>query len=358
MAEQWSQAKDDAYNAAVARGDMATAGALVAERDALVAANDAWHRAHGTGPYAPTGGGGGGGGGSAADSSAAAQNRLIEVTREYFRTNGMEAFIAGMEKYVRQGYTGDEIMVALKNDAAYKEAWDKRFAGNAQRRANGFAELLPSSYIALEQSYKSLMSRYGVPVTLFDSPDDFAELIGGDVSAVEVNDRLGEASAFVNYSGNEEVKRQLREIYGLTDQEMFAYVLNPDKTIDYLKSESRRNLNRANVGGAAAASGVRLASDFRDEIAKMYESSNVSNSFADANNKFTNVAADQGNYSRLGALSGEVATAEELVREQFALTGGADIGNKKRSLAARERARFSGQSGLGASSLSAGRRAQ
>lgn len=289
---------------------------------------------------------------------AAQQNRLIEITRDYFRTNGMEAFIAGMEKYVRQGYSGDEVMLMLKNDADYKEAWGKRFAGNAARVANGLTELLPASYIAMEQGYKSLMLRYGVPTTLFDDANDFADLIGKDVSALELNDRLGEASAYINYSGNDAVKQQLRDIYGLSDSEMFAYVLDPTRTSEYLASESRRNMNRANVGGAAASAGVKLAAEFRDEVAKMYESAGTSASFADANSRFTAVATESPMYQRLGALSSVAATSDELVREQFDMAGAGDVAAKKRGLASQERARFSGQSGLGSTSLSAGRRAQ
>jgi len=63
-------------------------------------------------------------------------------------------------------------------------------------------------------------------------------------------------------------------------------------------------------------------------------------------------------YQSLAARSKQVATADERVREQFGLTGGAGVTNKKKVLASQERPRFSGQSGLGASSLSTGRKAQ
>jgi hypothetical protein len=272
----------------------------------------------------------------------------------------MEAFINGMEKYVRAGYSGEDIMVMLKNDAEYKDAWATRFAGNAERVKNGLAELLPASYIAMEQGYKQAMLRHQMPATLFDDPADFASLIANDVSAVEVNDRLQKASDYTNYSGNAEVKRQLRELYGMTDAEMTAYVLDPKKTMSYLDSESRRNLNRANVGGAAATQGVGIQNLLRDEIGGYYDSVNSSytSTFADSTTKFGKVAEQTPAYQRLGALSSEVATADELVREQFNLTGAADVAVKKKGLASQERARFAGQSGLGASSLSAGRAAQ
>ena len=288
----------------------------------------------------------------------AEQNQLIAITKNFFQQAGMEAFINGMEKYVRAGYSGDSMMVMLANDPDYKAAWDVRFAGNVARQQAGLSQLLPSDYIELEQGYKQLMIRWGAPTTLFDNNDDFNELIGKDVSVQEVNDRLAEAAQYINYEGNENVKSQLHDIYGMDENEMFAYVLDTKRTTDYLQSESRRNLNRANVGGAAITQGVSLSQQFRDEVARSYESQLTANSYADASNKFSTVAKESPLYQRLGALSGVEATSDELVREQFDLAGGTGVDFKKKSLAAQERSRFSGQSGLGASSLSAGRRAQ
>ena len=295
-----------------------------------------------------------------AEAAAAQTNRLIDITRQYFKANGMEAFIGAMEKYVRAGYSGDDVMVMIKNDADYQQAWNKRFAGNAERIKNGLTELLPAAYIQMEQGYKTAMLKHQMPATLFDDPADFAALIANDVSAVEVNDRLQKASDYINYSGNAEVKRQLRELYGMSDSEMAAYVLDPKRTMTYLDSETRRNMNKANVGGAAVTQGVDLGNALRDEIASSYDSINsaYTSTFNDSTAKFGQVAKEAPAYQRLGALSNDVATADELVREQFSLAGGAGVTNKKKVLASQERARFSGQSGLGASSLSTGRKAQ
>ena len=299
---------------------------------------------------------------AAADAAAAAAqtNRLIDITRQYFKANGMDAFINAMDKYVRAGYSGDDVMVMIKNDADYKDAWNKRFTGNAERVKNGLTELLPAAYIAMEQGYKQAMLKHQMPTTLFDDPADFASLIANDVSAVEANDRLQKASDYINYSGNAEVKRQLRELYGMSDSEMAAYVLDPKRTMAYLDSETRRNMNKANVGGAAVTQGVELGNALRDEIASSYDSINsaYTSTFNDSTAKFGKVAEETPAYQRLGALSNDVATADELVREQFNLTGGTGVIGKKKVLASQERARFSGQSGLGASSLSTGRKAQ
>lgn len=285
---------------------------------------------------------------------------LLAVTRRYFQQAGMGAFLAGMEKYVRAGYSGDAVMVLLANDAEYKAAWEKRFAGNAARRANGLAELLPAQYVEVEQGYKQLLLRYGAPATLFDTPEDFADLIGKDVSVVEMNDRLARAAEYINYAENADVRSQLRDIYDMTDEEMFAYVLDPVRTTDYLESESRRNMNRANVGGAAASTGLSLSSTFRDEIASYYSAVNspYTSTFGDSMGKFQTVAEQSPLYKRLGQLSAVETSSDELVRAEFGLEGAVQATDKRKKLVADEKARFQGQSGLGATSLSAGRRAQ
>lgn len=321
-----------------------------------------------TQPGPPGGGGGGGGGGTTTDpytewlksQEAARLNRLVETMRAYFNDNGMGQFVTAMEKYVRLGYEGDSLWVVIKGDPEYQAAWNTRFVANATRKAKGLSELLPSTYVQLEQSYKQLMIKHGVPSTLFDSPDDFAELIGNDVSPVEVNDRLQYASDYINFSGNENVKAQLRSEYGLSDSEMAAYMLDTNRTLQYLSSESRRNMNRANVGGAAMTQGVDIGKTLRDEIAAMFEASGGSgmDTFASSNSRFADVNVQQPAYARLGALSGVAATTEELVREQFDLSGAADVTEKKKTLASQERARFGGSSGLTRTSLSAGRQAR
>lgn len=290
----------------------------------------------------------------------ARRNQLITAMRGYLNDNGMGAFVAAMEKYVRLGYEGDSLWVVIKSDPEYQQAWNTRFVANATRKAKGLTELLPAAYVQLEQSYKQLMIKHGVPSTLFDSPDDFAELIGNDVSPVEVNDRLQYASDYINFSGNENVKAQLRSEYGLSDSEMAAYMLDTDRTLQYLQSESRRNMNRANVGGAAMTQGVDIGKSLRDEIAAMFEASGGSgmDTFASSNSRFADVNVQQPDYARLGALSGVAATTEELIREQFDLTGAADVTQKKKTLASQERARFGGSSGVTRTSLSAGRRAR
>ena len=279
------------------------------------------------------------------------QDNLIATTRQMMTQNGMGELVAAMEKYVRKGYSGDDLWVMVSNDPEYNAAYNKRFAANARRAAAGLPQLLPATYIELEQGYRTAMMNRGMPEGLFDSQDDFTDLIAKDISVNEVEDRLDLALDYINFEGNAGVKKELREIYGMTDGEMAAYVVDPTKTADYLTRESGRRFRQASVGGAAENSKVSLADDLRDEIATMYGGSTWQTTFSDSQQKFTSVAEQQPLYKRLGLLSNVETSSDDLVKEQFNTAGAAEAASKKSRLASQERARFGGRSALSKTSL-------
>ena len=313
-----------------------------------------------TGGGNPGGGGGGGGDTRSAydaqmdylrDQETARQNNLISTMRVFMGENGMSALLDGMIKYVKKGYTGDQLWIMVSNDDAYKAEYNKRFAANEDRAKNGLSRLLPATYIELEKGYRSAMMSRGMPEGLFDENDDFTNLIANDVSVVEVEDRLDTALDYINFEGNSAVKSELREIYGLTDSEMAAYVLDPDRTLDYLERESKSSMRKAAVGGSATNAGTDLSDSLRDEIANMYGGSSWEKTFADTSSNFTTVAQETPLYNRLALLSDTEASSDDLVKGQFNLTGAAEAKTKKKKLASQERARFSGSSGISKTSL-------
>lgn len=286
------------------------------------------------------------------------QDSMIANMREFMAQNGLTELLAAVEKYVRAGYTGDSIWVMVKNDPQYQAAYNSRFAANSERAKAGLPELSPATYIEMEQGYRSVMMSAGFPSGLFDQASDFTSLIARDVSVREVQQRVTSALDYINFSGNANVRQQLRDLYGLTDAQMAAYVLDPTRTMDFLDREMSNNLRRASVGGAAQTVGLGLSGNLRDQIAEVYGGASGDQVFADSTARFTDVATNAPLYQRLAAYSGEVGTTDELVQEEFSLSGASEVTNKKKTLASQERARFSGMSGVGSGSLSAGRRAQ
>ena len=283
-------------------------------------------------------------------------NNALDSMQGFFQANNLMGLWGGVDKYVRQGYNDYETILGIvSRDKAYQDAYFARFpavaeirAINAQRQAQGLpprAEPTASAYVALEASYRQAL--YGLPDGMWGTTDDVAQWIINGVSPQEVEDRVVMAQNYITTDTNQYVRAELRDIYGLTDQEMVAYVLDPDRATTTLEAEYERRKKQANVGGGATAQGVSLDDLLREEIGDTQYGS----TFDMSSQVFSGVAAESGAYERLGKLSRQETSQSDLIREAFGISGSADARNKKKKLASQERARFGGQSALSRTSL-------
>ena len=168
----------------------------------------------------------------------------------------------------------ESFMYALREQEAYK----KRFAANERRKALGFNELKPSTYIALEKSYRDTLAANGLPRGFYDSPDDFEKLIGGDVSVAELNNRLKDAYAVVR-DASPEVKNKMAEMYGITDGDLLAYVIDPDRARPLMAPDYKRQAQAALI----AESAQRLSGlNFNKDIAEQFVRQGITQAEAEA----------------------------------------------------------------------------
>lgn len=169
---------------------------------------------------------------------------------------------------------GDSLIFALKEQEAYK----KRFAANERRKSLGFKELSPATYLALERSYKDTLAANGLPQGFYDSPDDFEKLIGGDVSVAELNNRLKDAYTVVR-DASPEVKNKMAEMYGVTDGDLLAYVIDPDRARPLMAPDYKRQAQAALI----AESAQRLSGlNFNKDIAEQFVRQGVTQAEAEA----------------------------------------------------------------------------
>lgn len=190
-----------------------------------------------------------------------------QILREALASFGLES----LYEYAYSLYAKQEIDIedssfifALREQEAYK----KRFAGNERRKSLGFKELLPSTYLALEKQYKDTLAANGLPQGFYDSSEDFEKLIGGDVSVSELNNRLKDAYSVVR-DAPASVKAKMAELYGVTDGDLLAYVIDPDRARDLMSpdykrqaqaaliAESAQRLSKINLGATEAEQFVR-----------------------------------------------------------------------------------------------------
>ena len=229
-------------------------------------------------------GGGGGGNNTGGDDNNNEEDMFTpavgakEILRSVLATYGL----GGLYEYAWSLYTnkevdvedGESLVQALRQQDAYK----KRFAANERRKALGFNELLPSTYIALEKSYKDTLAANGLPQGFYDSPDDFEKLIGGDVSVAELNNRLKDAYTVVR-DASPEVKNKMAEMYGVTDGDLLAYVIDPDRARPLMSPDYKRQAQAALI----AESAQRLSAlNLNKDVAEQFVRQGVSQAEAEA----------------------------------------------------------------------------
>ena len=186
----------------------------------------------------------------------------------------------------------------LKDTEVYKT----RFSGNVAREAAKQATYSISEYLTLEDNYKAAMQGSGLPATFYDSPDDYAKFIGGDVSVAEVQRRVDEGFKAVN-DANPEVVKQLKSLYNVGDGGIAAYFLDPTKATDML-------VKQAAAAGRSAQAQLQAGMQLTSTQAEGLVADNVS--VQTAKEGFTQIGQSQGLYSNLIGETGAITQEEQI----------------------------------------------
>ena len=236
-----------------------------------------------------------------------------------------------------------EIAIQLRNTQEYKD----RFAANAKRIESGLGALTEAQYIALEDQYQNIMRKYGLPESwvskgLNGRQANLEKFIAGDVSPVELEDRIQLAVDRVK-NAPKSVMDAFQSYYpGVGTTDMVAYVLDPKLALPEIK----RRVQAAEIGGAFAENKLTVDEARARELASL---------------GVTGEQARQGASTIAGVLprAGELAsiyketplTQQQVEQEVLGLAGGAEAKKKRTRLAEREQASFSGQTGLSGKAL-------
>ena len=179
----------------------------------------------------------------------AANDVLYNILEEY----GLEDLYDFAEDVWTDGATATELILKLQDQPVFKD----RFKGLALRQQNGLAAISVDDYIATEREYEQILASFGLPKDFYDSPDDFAEFIGNDVSADELEDRAALASRAAS-EVDPQLKMQLETLYGITDDpsternELVAYFIDPERAVPLI--EQRLQMEAAGLSSAAQRS--------------------------------------------------------------------------------------------------------
>lgn len=148
---------------------------------------------------------------------------------------------------------------ALRDQPSFK----KRFAANETRLKNGLGELTPSDYIQLEDYYRTTLRSNGLPPGFYDSAEDFQSLIENDVSPAELQTRVQKGYQAVAQA-DPEVKRQMQELYGVSEGQLAAYFLDPKRAVTLLE----RQAQAANIAARGMEQGgIQVSGQFAESLA-------------------------------------------------------------------------------------------
>jgi hypothetical protein len=264
-----------------------------------------------------------------------------------FSRYGLEALVTPLQDLIKQGLSGPEFQVALRNTDAYQ----KRFAGNTDRIKKGLTALSPAEYLALEDGYQNLMRNYGLPASYYTKDSlgtqaGFNKLIANDVSALELEDRIVTAQKRV-LDAAPEVTTALRQFYpDINNGDILAYTLDPEKGL----TEIKRKITAAEIGGAALSAGLKTSLTDAEYLRRYGVTAETAKQGYEAigggleRGRQLSSIYQQPDYNQ--------AVAEE---EIFNLPGQTEAQQKRKKIIGLEKATFGGQTGVSSGALSQNR---
>jgi hypothetical protein len=288
------------------------------------------------------------------DSQKANRQSAYDLLFQQFDTYGLGALVTPLKGLIESGISPSEFTIKLRETDAYKQ----RFAANAQRINKGLRALSEAEYIGLEDQYQDVMRRYGLPASYYSRGDmgrqeGFEKFIGGDVSPVELEDRVQTAQRRV-LNAAPQVRDALTQFYGaeIGNGDILAYVLDPEKAIENIK----RKVTAAEIGAGAMQAGLATGLARAEELQRFGVTGEQARTGYQAIGGFLPRASQLGDiYAKQGMGPFTQTTAEE---EVFGTTGAVEAGRKRRQLAQLEQAQFSGSAGTTGGALARERAGQ
>lgn len=161
---------------------------------------------------------------------------LTELLRGY----GLEDLSDWAYQQVTDGHSPTMIRQLLWEQPAFK----KRFKVIFDRRDKGLSAISVDEVLDYERKARQLFQSAGLPPGFYDSPDDFYSFLVNDVSLSELNSRVELARDYI-YSTDATLRAEAKRLYGLSDGQEIAYVLDSKRALPLIQSQFTAARNAA-----------------------------------------------------------------------------------------------------------------
>jgi hypothetical protein len=205
-----------------------------------------------------------------------AQKNALQLIQDRFASYGISGLADTLRRLIAD-YTDSDGNISeslVTAELRKSDAYTKRFAGNVLRkqkieadvaagRQPKFGLLDEATYIKAEEDYRTILSDYTIP-GFYDTPESFVNLIGNNVTPKEVQARAASAQQ-ASSSANPEIKAQLKAMYGIEENQIAAYFLDPELAKTALKPVAAANA--ATLAAAAQRSGLAISQADAERLA-------------------------------------------------------------------------------------------
>jgi hypothetical protein len=229
----------------------------------------------------------------------AARDDLKAILDEY----GLGALFARLDQVIQDDPTLVNSAPVLLSTVRDTPEYKQRFKGNEARRAKGLPELSPFDYVARENEYRQTLRATSMPRGFYDSESDFANFIGNDVRADELEARITQGYSAV-MDAEPATKEELKRLYGLQDADIAAFFIDPER---FNRSEAMRKAQSAQIAAEARRqAGITVDAQQAEALAR----EGVSREMAQAG--FAQIGEQQGLFQAQMAGEEQVSQAEQI----------------------------------------------
>jgi hypothetical protein len=275
------------------------------------------------------------------------RNSAYDLLLSQFQLYGLEALVTPLKDLITDDTSAGELTLLLRSTEPYK----KRFAANPNRISKGLRALSEAEYLTLEDSYQKVMRNYGLPETYYTKGDlgrqeGFEKLIGFDVSATELEDRIMTAQSRV-INAAPEITTALKQFYpDITNGEILAYTLDPSKGLTDIK----RKITAAEIGGAAIGAGLGTGVTRAEELARYGVTKEL------AQKGYDTIGGGLERGRQLSSIYQQPDYNQAVAEQEiFKLPGQTEAQQKRKKIIGLEKATFGGQTGVSSGALSQNR---
>jgi len=275
---------------------------------------------------------------AAADAAAKKEKAesAIAVLTERFTKYNLASLVPKIKELAIGGAGESTITLQLQETEEYKQ----RFRANQKRIEKGLRVLAPGDYLGMEDDYRQILRAYGLKQ--FDNDDYVTQFISNDISDTELTNRVVTAVQRVQ-NADPAILNTLRSFYGISDNDLVAYVLDPNQQFQKIE----RQVAAAEIGAAAKLQGINAGVAVSEQLAAQGITK------AQAQKGYSTIADSLPTAEKLSGIYGDTLEKYDLKEaEQDVFNTLASAQRKRKKLIETELATFSGTSGLTKSSLS------